>query len=422
MAAEFVLIIGPCGAGKTTYARQHYPEHLHPDMEAMMHTFFSDPATFHYYPAIRTCGALLVEQAVQHLLAKKQVVCLTISGATRASRMKWTNMAFDAGVDVQCIRLLVDSATCVARAKADKTRPVSSRGHWQEIVLHWFRDFEPVDCYAENIAALSGDQLVREIECLQHRLHARLPAFARKVERAQAIIATAMQQMRTPYLAFSGGVDSTVLLDLVWQAGHRIPVLWGDDGYDYPETLDFLTATEQRYGFALQRIRCMQPWHDWCVEMARPDLCDDPAALRAWGNPCVWGATWNSLKDAHRERGYDGVFLGLLASESRGRGYVLKEGRHALYQVQDEGGMWHCSPLAAWTKQDVWAYVVLHSLPYNAAYDKLAALDIPLEHRRVAPLTCFRTVQYGSHAGLKAGWPDLYNQLAATFPRVRAFI
>ena len=260
---------------------------------------------------------------------------------------------------------------------------------------------------------------MRDMERLQHKLHAKLPAFQRKLDWTRQIIEDACSKEGEWYLAFSGGIDSTVLLDLLWQ-GAKMPVLWGDDGWDYPDTLAFLRETETRYGFRLTRIRSMQPWRDWCTEMDRPDLVDDPEALSAWGNPQQWDATWNSLKDAV-QYGYGGVFLGLLASESRTRSYALKRGFKALYQVAAEQGMWHCSPLAAWTKQDVWSYAVSRNLAYNTAYGHLAEQDVPVERRRVAPLTCFRTMQYGSVVTLRRGWPDLYNQLATTFPHVRTY-
>lgn len=151
--SELVLVIGPCGAGKTTYARAHYPRYLHPDAEILMHTFFATPERFRFYAHIRTCGALLVETATRHVLAKQHSVCLTIGGATRKERMKWSDLAFDCQAACQVIRLMTDAATCIARAKADATRPASSKSSWQESIAHWFRDFEPVDVERENLAS-----------------------------------------------------------------------------------------------------------------------------------------------------------------------------------------------------------------------------------------------------------------------------
>lgn len=254
-----------------------------------------------------------------------------------------------------------------------------------------------------------------QLEHRQHLLHSTLPAFARKLDWTRQLIEDALPKMGdNPQVSFSGGVDSTVLLDLLWQAEHPLPVLWGDDGADFPETLAFLKETEQRYGFRLVRVRSMAPWRSWCEEMARPDLADDPEAYEAWMNPRAWDDTWHTLtRDAIRH-GYTGVFMGMLASESRNRRIVLRGGGRPLYPVKS--GQINCSPLAAWTKADVWAYVARYDLPYNPVYDILATLGVPLERRRVAPLTCFRVLRFGSGVILRAGWPDLFNQLIATFP------
>lgn len=265
---------------------------------------------------------------------------------------------------------------------------------------------------------------MRNTERVQHELYAKTKVFQQKFDRAKQLIEDALDTIERPYIAFSGGVDSTVLLDLLYSAGHKLDVYWGDDGYDYFESIRFFDTIEERYDFYLHRIRCLDPWNDWCKEMSRPDLVAPPITPEidaAWGNPHDWDDTWSSLKDAWRQ-GYSGVFLGMLARESQSRRLVLNGGKRPLYQVKEENDMWHCSPLAAWSKFDVWAYIVSRNLPYNPAYDKLAELGMPLEWRRVAPLTCFRVVQYGSHGYvLKSGWPELYNKLCAIFPRVQMY-
>ena len=267
---------------------------------------------------------------------------------------------------------------------------------------------------------------MNDAERIQHQLHAKSRAYQVRLEKTLTIIHEGMRCMQRPYVAFSGGVDSTVLLDLLYTLGYEIPVFWGDDGYDYPETLQFLKEMEDRYFFLLKRARSMHPWRDWCMEMDRPDLAEDPAALTAWGNPQIWAYTWPSLTDGAPAL-YDGVFLGMLGTppknggESTKRQMQLRNGTRPLYQVESEHGMWHCSPLAHWTKHEIWAYIVANELPYNRAYDRLADLGVSVERRRVAPLTCFRTVQYGSVVTLKSGWPELYNTLAAVFPKVRSY-
>lgn len=261
---------------------------------------------------------------------------------------------------------------------------------------------------------------MQALERLQHQSHARTRLFARKVEEARRIIDEAMQTGARFYQGYSSGSDSLVVLDMLSQAGYSIDARWSDDGFDFPATLTFLSETETRYHFRLHRTRNMHSWRLWCVEMGRPDLCDDPAALAAWGNPHVWNDT--RTEATHQEyHDYGGVFLGLLASESAARRYVLHGGSRALYRVKSEGGMWHCSPLASWTKSEVWAYLISRGVPYNPVYDALAELGVPLEQRRVAPATCYRVLQFGSGSLFKQLDISLYNKMAALFPHMRVY-
>lgn len=259
-----------------------------------------------------------------------------------------------------------------------------------------------------------------EIERYQHQLHARTAGWQRKVARAKRLIDEAFAVMRRPYLAFSGGIDSFCLLDMLYRAGHRIDVQWNDDGADFPATLTFLDESAARYGFRLRRVRSLRAWRLWCEEMGRPVLAGDTAA---WLNPPMeYDATWSTWEDRITTNpGYDGVFLGLLAAESRSRGYALHDGRKPLYQVKREANLWHCCPLAHFTKRDVWAWVVSRELPYNPIYDRLAELGMPLERRRVAPLTCYRVLQYGSGVQFRQIDPALWNRMVALFPRLREY-
>ena len=264
------------------------------------------------------------------------------------------------------------------------------------------------------------EQRASSLEALGWLGHSRTNAFRRAVEQAQRVIDEA--PVTSWYCSFSGGSDSLVLLDLLHRSGLAPDVVWGDDGADYPETLDCLAAVERDYGLRVWRVQCLEPWSDWCRELGRADLAAPPVTqevLDAWLNPHAWSATWPSLRSGSRQAGFGGVFLGLLAAESAGRRRMLRGGKRPLYQVTSEGTMWHCSPLASWDKLDIWGYIAWRGLPYNPVYARLAGFGIPLEQRRIAPLTCFRVMQYGSHAWLRMGWPDLFERLAATFPAIR---
>lgn len=144
MRCELVVVIGPCGAGKTTWSRRAFPDHAHPDAEELARTLFATTARFRYYPWTRAVAARLHCTAVAELLGRGVPVCVTARGATRVERAKWAALAAERGVDAHLVRLVVDEQTCVERARSDPRRPRTSRSAWGRIVAHWFRDYEPV--------------------------------------------------------------------------------------------------------------------------------------------------------------------------------------------------------------------------------------------------------------------------------------
>ncbi len=72
--------------------------------------------------------------------------------------------------------------------------------------------------------------------------------------------------------------------------------------------------------------------------------------------------------------------------------------------------------------RDVWAYIVSNNVSYNAAYDRLAEIGVPLAQQRIGPLAVERVLGYGQIALLKRGWPELWNRYAERYPEVRAYV
>ena len=148
---ELILIIGPSGAGKTTYARMHYPQHLHPDYEALIRTLFASQDLFRFYPQVRATGARLHRLAVRELLLRQMNVCIPETAGTALKRKQWIDIAQEANVLVHCILLRVDQATAIHRACTDSLRPKTARPSWPPMIERWYRDFEPVCCEEEGI-------------------------------------------------------------------------------------------------------------------------------------------------------------------------------------------------------------------------------------------------------------------------------
>ena len=241
---------------------------------------------------------------------------------------------------------------------------------------------------------------------LDAELHARTAAFRRKVSQAQNIIQGALDSMVCPYVAFSGGKDSSVVLHLVRAQAPDTPAVWSDDEWNLPETIKLIDQTPHCIRIASQVHHA-----DWFVSWP-----DGPVNLPS-GTIWIEDAHKGGLQTYARQRGYDGVFLGLRADENSRRRVHLRSLGTLYFAGNNQ--VWQCNPLAWWSVIDVWAYLRTYQAPYNAAYDKLSALGIPLERQRIGPLAVGRVLGYGQLALLKRGWPDLYNRFAARYPEAR---
>ena len=80
------------------------------------------------------------------------------------------------------------------------------------------------------------------------------------------IIDQAFTDHHAGYLAFSGGGDSLVLLDIIYTRTKRRPdVMFADDQMSHPDTLPFIRKTCKRYGAALHIAKAtrtpLEQWH-----------------------------------------------------------------------------------------------------------------------------------------------------------------
>ncbi len=69
------------------------------------------------------------------------------------------------------------------------------------------------------------------------------------MEITKAIIADAGAIHKKTCIAFSGGADSTVLLDIIYRySGIKPPVIFANSQMEYPETIDHIKAVCEKYG------------------------------------------------------------------------------------------------------------------------------------------------------------------------------
>lgn len=172
----------------------------------------------------------------------------------------------------------------------------------------------------------------------------------RRVEALGAIRSAFFRSSR-PYVAFSGGKDSTVLAHLVLRDHPDTMVYHWDFGPDYmPRVLE---AEVDR------NARLLRAWN------YRVDTSSK--YLTGHDGPVWYREHFGRVEPELLAEGYTMVFVGIRSQESGKR-------RRRIQTGEAIGKMPECWPLTEWSWLDVWAEIVANDLPYPSIYDERAAI------------------------------------------------
>lgn len=189
------------------------------------------------------------------------------------------------------------------------------------------------------------------------------------VKKILAIYAKYKGRLDCFHVAFSGGKDSCVLLDLVKKALPKgsFVVVFGDTGMEFPDTYEVIKKTKQQCAeeeipFYIAKSH-LNPKESW-------ELFGPPSRVLRW---CcsVHKSTPQTLKlrEITGKDDYTGLaFVGVRAHESATRAEYeyLNDGKKIKSQFSHNS-------ILEWTSAEVWLYVYTNNVTLNEAYKKGSA-------------------------------------------------
>jgi phosphoadenosine phosphosulfate reductase len=180
------------------------------------------------------------------------------------------------------------------------------------------------------------------------------------IDDSRELIRQMLTLAKNPYVAFSGGKDSTVMLHLIRGIAPDIPAVFHNTGVEARETIEYCRSIPNL-------IETMPEITFWEIvkKYGYPKIKGTDGSHD--GNKCCIYLKENPAKKLQKMKGFDGVFLGITIHESRNRRMMLSR-MGALYQAKRDL-MWKCYPIFDWTEKQIWSYIKDHSLPYNRGYD-----------------------------------------------------
>jgi 3'-phosphoadenosine 5'-phosphosulfate sulfotransferase (PAPS reductase)/FAD synthetase len=199
------------------------------------------------------------------------------------------------------------------------------------------------------------------------------------------------------YISFSGGKDSTVLLDLVRKLYPDVKAVFINTGLEYPEILKFIKTIENvdvirpkmrfkdvidKYGYPVISKENAQKIYD-----IRNTKSEKFKNKRLYGDEKGNGKLpekWKYLIDSDIKissyccnilkkypiKKYEKVnklapFVGTMASDSR-----LRETNYLKNGCNSFNARPMSLPMSFWLEKDVWEYINKYNIPYSTIYDK----------------------------------------------------
>ena len=214
------------------------------------------------------------------------------------------------------------------------------------------------------------------------------------------------------YGAFSGGKDSTVMMDIIWKIYSNVPAIFGNTGLEYPEIVSFVKEIAAEH--PVEIVRPDMPFHKviqkygypvlgkqqarYISEVQRAKTQDTPTVklrlkgIKTSGKYGSGVSPRSKISKKWQYLCYSGVpisdkccliikkrplqnyanktnrkpFIGIMATEGGRRKLTYLEYGCNAFDLAKSPHSW---PLSFWTEKDVWEYIIKYNVRYSKIYD-----------------------------------------------------
>ncbi|MFM9068515.1 MAG: phosphoadenylyl-sulfate reductase [Planctomycetota bacterium] len=204
---------------------------------------------------------------------------------------------------------------------------------------------------AASHAATSDWTLTPE---LRQELDARSAEF--ETASPQAILAWAVERFGAGFtMATAFGPEGMVLIHMLAEIAPQTHIFNLDTGYQFRETLELRDRVRVRYGIEVElrrhslSVEQYEAQHGGPVYLKNPDQCCADRKLSVLTQAVIGKRAWASA--IRRDQSHD-------------------RSRAAIVGWDKKFNLVKVSPLANWTKKDVWNLITKHDIPYNPLHDQ----------------------------------------------------
>lgn len=211
----------------------------------------------------------------------------------------------------------------------------------------------PLENRAEDSVTMSepvkiaSPELLEELAAASNELEASTP---------QEILAWAVRRYAPKFtMATAFGPEGMTILHMLAHIAPDTPVFNLDTGYQFKETLELRDEVKRRYGMEVELKRPALTVEQYEAANGGPVYSHDP-------NRCCFDRKLTVLKQA--ALGFDAWASAIRRDQSPDRAKAPIVGWDKKF------GLVKISPLANWTKKEVWSLITKENIPYNPLHDQ----------------------------------------------------